>query len=292
MKKLFGGFATQAELDREWDVENAVPDFPAYVQKFLDESAAARARLKPRLDVPYGPTLAECCNVFPAKNANAPILLFIHGGFWKALTAHEFDRIATGPVEAGYAVVNVTHALCPIVTMTEIVRQIRAALAWTYRNARTFNGDPDRIYVSGHSAGGHLAAMAMLTDWEDDYGLPADVIKGGIPISGAFDLRPFPHCFAQPQLRLTAGEVERCSPLFHIRPMKTPLVVAWGTAEGLAFQQQSGNFLAAWTTAGNHGRALLIDGANHFEVMDGFTTADGLMTRALEELRHSAEHSA
>jgi len=286
---MYGGFATQEELDREYDVEKSVPDFSIYVTHFLGNSALAREVTPHQADVPYGPTKAETANIFPAAVPGSPVLIFIHGGYWKALTAHVFDMVAPGPVAAGYAVVNVTYALCPVVTITEIVRQVRAAIAWTWRHAPSFNGDPNRIYLAGHSAGGHLTAMAVLTDWAEDYGLPDDVVKAAMPISGLFDLSPFPMSFVQPQLRLSAEEVQRVSPILHIRPSPTPLVVAWGAAETAAFQRQSKDFLAAWQAAGNAGEALPIPGANHFEVLDGFMTADGLMTRRLDALRAEVE---
>ena len=292
MRLLYGGFATQEELDREYNAEKSVPDFGACVKHFLDSSAAARASLAHQTDVPYGPTKAESANIFPAATPGAPVLVFLHGGYWKALTAHAFDMVAPGPVAAGYAVVNVTYALCPAVTITEIIRQARAAIAWTHRHAASFNGDPDRIYVAGHSAGGHLTAMAALTEWEDEYGLPENLVKGAVPISGLFDLRPFPATYLQPKLRLSAEEVERNSPLFHVRPASTLLVAAWGSAESGSFRKQSLDFLSAWQAAGNAGEALPIEGAHHYMVLDGFMTADGLMTRTLEGLRLKVERGA
>ena len=292
MKLHYGGFATQEELDREYDAQRTVPDFGACVKHFLHSSAAARATLPHRANVPYGPTRSENANIFPAEAPDSPVLVFIHGGYWRSLTADVFDMVATGPVAAGYAVVNVNYALCPAVTITEIVRQIRAAIAWTHRHAASFNGDPGRIFVAGHSAGGHLTAMAALTEWEEEYGLPGTLIKGGLPVSGLFDLRPFPASYLQPQLRFPAEEVERNSPLFHVRAVPTPLVLAWGAAESGSFRKQSLHFLSAWQAAGNTGEALPIEGAHHFAVLDGFMAADGLMTRTLDAMRQRVERGA
>ena len=153
--------------------------------------------------------------------------MFIHGGYWKSLTSRVFGMVATGPVAAGMCVVNVTYALCPEVEIGEIVRQVRAAVAWTARNADSFGGDPDRIIVSGHSAGGHLTATTLLTDW-GRYGLPTDVVKGGFAISGLFDLEPLAYSFMQPALRITGDTILRHSPQRNVVPVATPLAIAWG----------------------------------------------------------------
>jgi arylformamidase len=285
MKSLYAGYADQAELDKAYDVENSVPDFGMYAQKFTVESEAARAALHCRLNVPYGPTLMENVDIFMPKTGGgkAPILVFIHGGYWKSLTASVFSVMAIGPVEAGMCVVNVTYALCPEVEIGEIVRQVRAAVAWTARNAETFGGDPDRIIVSGHSAGGHLTATTMLTDW-GLYGLPANLVKGGFAISGLFDLEPLSYSFMQPALRLTGETILRHSPLHNVVSNPIPLAIAWGDADPEAFSGQSKRFAAAWSAAGNRYGIFEIANANHFQVLDGFKTADGLMTRTVLDL--------
>ena len=285
MKMLYGGYATQAELDAAYDVENSVPDFMIYARRFVADSEAARAALAPRLAVPYGPTVMETMEVYsPAGgDGKAPILVFIHGGYWKSLDAGVFSLIASGPVAAGLCVVNVTYALCPEVEIGEIVRQVRAAVAWTARNAQSFGGDPDRIIVSGHSAGGHLTATTLLTDW-DRYALPPDVVKGGLAISGLFDLEPLACSFLQPALRLTGEAIRRHSPLLNIAPVAAPLAIAWGDAEPDAFSGQSKAFAQAWGAAGNRCGSFTLPGANHFEVLEGFKAADGVMTRAVLSL--------
>ena len=283
MFSLYAGYVDQVALDAAYDVESSVPDFMTYARKFMDDSAAAEAAIADkRLGVPYGPTLMENLDLYlpPSKGGRAPILLFVHGGYWKSLTSRVFSCVAPGPVAAGMVVVNVTYDLCPAVEIGEIVRQVRAAVAWTAKNAESFGGDPHRIIVSGHSAGGHLTAMALLTDWSR-YGLPSDLIKGGFAISGLFDLEPLSYSFLQPSLRLTAEAIRRCSPQQNIVPVAAPFAIAWGDADPSAFSGQSQKFAAAWADAGNRGTTFVLESANHFEVLEGFKTADGIMTRTV-----------
>jgi len=288
MSMLYAGYPDQASLDKAYDVEGAVPDFMIYANKYMSDSAAARALLKPKLDVSYGPTLMETLEVYDANgDTPAPIFVFIHGGAWKSLDASVFSLVAPGPVEAGMAVVNVTYDLCPMVTVEEMVRQVRAAIAWTWHNAESFGGDRNRIVVAGHSAGGHLTAMAMLTDWSR-YGLPEDVIKGAMGISGIYDMEPISRSFLQPELRLTADVVRWQSPVYNVRSLATPLTLVWGTDEPEGIEFNALLYEKAWLDAGNSLEKFTLDGANHFEVLDGFSTKDGVMTQALFDLLERA----
>ena len=286
MTSLYAGYADQAALDAAYDVENSVPDFMVYAHKFMADSAAAEAAIpNKRLGVPYGPTLMENLDLFlpETSSGKAPILVFIHGGYWKSLTARVFSCVAPGPVAAGFCVVNVTYDLCPQVDMGEIVRQVRAAVAWTARNADSFGGDADRIIVSGHSAGGHLTATTMLTDWSR-YGLPSDLVKGGFAISGLFNLEPLAYSFLQPSLRLTGEAIRHQSPQFNVAPLTAPLALTWGDADPAAFAGQSRDFAGAWSAAGNRCGSFVLEKANHFEVLEGFKTAEGIMTRTVLDL--------
>lgn len=267
---LYRNFRTQAEIDAQYDVEASVEDFGVYVDFFLSNSERVRRKLKPTLDIPYGPTAAEHLDLYPAKAPDAPVHMFIHGGYWHSLGSKDFSFVAEGLVEAGVAVAVLNYDLCPNVTMTEIVRQNRAAVKWLHGNARRHNCDPDRISVSGHSAGGHLTAMLMATDWAGAYGLPQDVVKSGCAISGLFDLAPFEHSWLQPKLKLNAEEIERNSPIRHIPASAGPLIVTLGGAESAEFHRQSQDFLAAWTRAGLEGAYLDLPGLNHFTVLEGY----------------------
>ncbi|MDP9411412.1 MAG: alpha/beta hydrolase, partial [Actinomycetota bacterium] len=243
---LYRNFATQEELDAQYDLRTLFPEAANLYEVFCGrESGKAREDLTHHLDVPFGPTLAEHVDLYPAGEG-APVLVYVHGGFWALRTAREFGFVARGPVSRGVATVVTNYALCPAVTIDEVVRQTRAAVAWAYRNAGSFGGDPERLYVAGHSAGGHLVGMLLATDWPGDYGLPQDIIKGATAISGLYDLGPFPYTFLQPKVQLTWGQVQKNSPILHLPATAPPLLVAYGGHESDEFKRQSEDFLAAW----------------------------------------------
>jgi arylformamidase len=283
--KLYRDFTSQEELDREYNAGAAVPDSHAIVERWQAQSAAALAALGPKLAVRYGPTRDEHLDLYPAGQG-APVHLFIHGGYWRRFSAREHAFVAPALVQAGITVLVVNYALCPIVTIDEITRQVRAAIAWAFAHAVEFGGDPQRITVSGHSAGGHLTAMALVTDWEGSYGLPADVLKGGLPISGLFDLAPFPYTYLQPALQLDWAQVARNSPIRLVPERAPPAIVAVGGAESAEFRRQSRAFVAAWAERGLAGRLLEVPGANHFTVLDPLITGAGELFASVVELAH------
>lgn len=270
---LYRNFATQEELDAQYDTARTVPDPGVYAEFYGRESERLRSEREHGLNAPFGPTLSEHVDLYPA-GPGAPVLVYVHGGYWRARTGREFGFVARGPVSEGIATVVTNYELCPRVTIDEIVRQTRAAVAWTYRNAGSFGGDPDRLHVAGHSAGGHLVAMLLATDWEETYGLPNDVIKGATVISGLFDLAPFPYTFLQPKLQLTWDEVRRNSPILHLPDAAPPLLVAYGSDETDEFKRQSEAYLAAWTAKSLPGERLILAGKNHYDVIDGFLEAE------------------
>jgi arylformamidase len=280
---LYRDFATQEDLDAQYDLTTIFPDAASWYETFCGrESEKVRSELDHRLDVPFGPTLAEHLDLYPAGE-KAPVLIYVHGGFWYLRTSEEFGFVARGPVSEGVATVVTNYALCPRVTVDEIVRQTRAAVAWVYRNAGSFGGDPGRIHVAGHSAGGHLVAMLLSTDWEGEYGLPADVIKGATAVSGLFDLAPFPYTFLQPKLQLTWDQVLRNSPILHVPDSAPPLLVAYGEDETDEFKRQSEEFFEAWRAKGLEGGRLVLPGKNHYDVIDGFLDAGSPLCSAILE---------
>jgi arylformamidase len=286
---LYRNFATQEELDAQYDLEGTVPDVSLYAYFYGQESEKVRAEFEHRLDVPFGPTLAEHLDLYPAPATEeseppAPVLVYLHGGYWRSRTSKEFGFVARGPASHGVATAVVNYALCPVVTIDEIVRQARAALAWIYENAESFGGDSERIHVAGHSAGGHLTAMLLTTDWEGDYGLPKDAIKGATAISGLFDLAPFPYTFLQPKLQLTWGQVLRNSPILNLPDEAPPLLLAYGSDEPAELHRQSEDFFASWKAKDLAADLMPTPDKNHYDVIDGFLDAESLLCSAI--LKH------
>jgi arylformamidase len=254
-----------ASIDAEYDPERRVGSRQPFVDWYVRESALARKRFECRLDVRYGPTPAETLDLFPSSEPDSPVLLYIHGGYWRALSSKEFSFVANGLVPHGITVAVMDYALCPKVTIADITRQSHAAVAWLAENARKFSADPGRIYVAGHSAGGQQVGMLL----SGDGGGGTGTVRGGITISGLFDLRPLRHSWLQPTLQLTENACEEQSPLFHIPRQAPPLLVSVGSEESDAFIGQSLSYHAAWRAAGLAGRYYLQPGANHYTAIYG-----------------------
>ena len=274
MAAYFRNFQTRADLDKSYDVERSVPNFMVYADQWVNNSGQARRHLTNKLGLRFGPTVEEYCDVFPAARRGAPVFIFIHGGYWRILSAREFSFVALGPVAAGITTVVANYALCPHVTIGEIVRQMRALVSWTYRHIAEFNGDPENIHVGGHSAGGHLAAMMALTDWRGAYGLSPNIVKTIFPVSGLYDLEPLRHSYLQPDLRLDDREIETHSPQRHVRRVHPPMLLSYGSEEPSEFSRQSDDFLSAWKRAGNRATYLPQIGRNHFTAIADFTDKD------------------
>lgn len=270
MPKLYREYSTQAELDAQYDVEQSVPDFMVYARHYTDESRLARHRLRCELDVPYGQTLDETLDIFPAAVPNAPVFIFIHGGYFRILSSKEFSCVALGPAQLGVTTVVVNYSLVPKVSVDEITRQCRAAVAWVLRNIKNYGGDPNRVVLGGHSVGAHLTAMCLQTDWPEFYGLPQDPLAGAVMVSGVYDLQPLRYASMQPMLQLDDGVIRRNSPMFSVRKCSTPALVTWGGDEPDEFRRNSEDFIAAWTAAGNRSKRWRQDGCNHFDDIYGF----------------------
>jgi arylformamidase len=169
------------------------------------------------------------------------------------------------------------YALCPTVTVDEIVRQMRAACAWVLRHVGEHGGDPRRVAVGGSSAGAHLAAMCLQTEWDRDYGLPQDPFAGAVLASGLYDLAPLRHSYLQPKIQLTEEIVRRCSPVHGARPSRTPILLTWGGLEQSEFARQSLAYRDAWEAVGNRATLMAQPQAHHFSAIHGFEAPDSAL---------------
>lgn len=256
-----------AWLDAQYNNRARIPEHPQIFERWTDASALARARSLCLLDLPYGAAASETLDVFPAARNGAPVLVFIHGGYWRALDKRDVSFVAPAFLEAGAMVVLPNYALCPAVTIDHIALQLTQALAWTWRHAAEHGGDPSRIVVAGHSAGGHLAAMLLACQWARvGADLPPDLVAAALSVSGLFDLEPLRHTpFLAQDLRLTAASVARLSPAAWPAP-RGPLVAVVGGDESQEFLRQNELIRRAWG-AGVVPVCEAIPGTNHLTVM-------------------------
>ena len=280
---------TQAELDSQYDNRSRVPNHEEIYQARAEEAGAVLADFETRLDVSYGPSGEETLDIYlpdspaPASTTEGtPVNVFLHGGYWYSRHKDDFRFLARGMVPAGAVLVIVNYALVPSVDLSELVRQCRAAVAWTYQNAGTFGADEDRIHVSGHSAGGHLTAMMMATDWpgyKDN--LPADLVKSGCAISGIYDLEPIRMSYMQKTLRFTPEDVSAFSPITLTPATGAPLTIAVGGDESEEFLRQSEALKEAWGKKGMDCSLIELPGINHFTILGEFADPASGLTKAV-----------
>lgn len=274
---LYRDFPGQDAIDAQYQTELTVDDLTPYFEFYANNSAKARDELECMLDIPFGPTVEETLDIFPGADPNGPIIVFVHGGYWRRLSAKEFSLVALGLVPRGATVILTNYALCPKVTIPEITRQSRAAMAWIRNTGMSFPGDRERIYALGHSAGGQQVVRMLQTDWVNDYGLPETTISGAMSFSGLFDLRPLRYSWLQPLLQLTVESVREESPIFSLPQAAPPLIALAGALETQEFHRQSADFIAAWNAAGLIGEYGLVANKNHFNVIDGLADPDSAL---------------
>ena len=272
----------RAALDAEYNNRLKVKDAIEWMARGGAESARARAELPLRFDVPYGTHSGERLDVFPAaKPGPAPVHVFIHGGYWQRMDKTDFSYVVRGLRPAGAATVVIDYGLMPSIDLDELVRQCRAAVAWVHRHASEWGGDPARITISGHSAGGHLVAMLLATDWAA-FGAPGDVVKAGCAISGLYDLEPIRLCYLNDVLALTPEVARRNSPV-HLTPARpTPLVLAVGGAEGAEYHPQTDDQAAAWRARGVPIEVMDVAGHDHFSIVAEMESPFSPLARAIQ----------
>ncbi len=255
------------ELIRQYSPRIAVPEHPVWKAQWTLASALARSEYEGRLRVPYGPTPGQTLDLFPAKEPGSPINIFVHGGFWRFLDSFDHTLVAPAVLDAGGASILLNYDLCPKVPLTEVVRQVRAALKWVWDHAEEANGDREKIFISGHSAGGHLASMMCTGDFNRDFGLPNDAVKGATIVSAMLDLEPVMLVPGAEELLLPDDEVRALSPRYNPPAPHIPLVVAVGGMETSEWIRQTEDTMVVLREQGNPAVYLKPEFDQHYSIL-------------------------
>jgi arylformamidase len=269
-----------AYYEARYNNRAAVPEFQSHFDRWGQASAQARRDLDVELDVPYGDDRMETMDIFRPEGEARALLMFIHGGYWRSLDKKDHSFVAAPFVKAGAAVAAINYSLCPAVKVEDIVIQCLKAGAWLYRNAAEVGAPRNRIFVAGHSAGGHLAAMCLAAQWPRySRGLPEKVMQGGMPISGIYDLTEIsltPSVNAD--IRLNEPGAIKVSPAFMPPATKAPvhLVVGGNEIDGFRYQQD----LLAQKWSNVVADNIVSPGDNHFTILDSFSNPGNNVCKA------------
>jgi arylformamidase len=270
----------QEEMEYQYNPRESVPEYPQLAKKRAEQSRRVRESAKSWLGVPYGSSPREKLDIYPADQPGGPVLIYIHGGYWRSGSKEDNCNFVPVFTKRGASVVLVEYDLCPSVTISDIVRQTRSAIVWVYRNILRYSGNPSKIYLSGHSAGGHLTAMALAHDWTSE-GLPRDLIKGAVASSGVYDLDMVMRISVQEQVKLTPELAQENSPFVHPPLPICPVIVAVGGAEPKGWQQMSEDFFKLCKQRGVDCEYLIIPGANHYTMSEHLADADSPLAQAM-----------
>ncbi|HSU49400.1 MAG TPA: alpha/beta hydrolase [Segetibacter sp.] len=275
----------QELLDRQYNNRLHVPEFEDYFTRWNLLSRETEDNLSPVKDLAYGDKEREKLDVYPAARPNAKTLIFIHGGYWQMLDKNMFSFFAGSFHQYGVTTVLINYPLAPAASMNEIVSCCTRAIEWLWKNISAFNGDPNQMYVVGHSAGGHLAAMLMTADWKSLHpDLPADIIKGTCAISGLFNLVPIQLSFLNKVLKLDLNAAVQNSPV-SLKPINCcNMVLAVGDAETTEFNEQSEELEIAWKKHCVSIQLLKLGTLNHYSIIESVRHSESELHQAILQL--------
>ena len=278
------GDMDQAALDDAYDQQVWAENFTRMAKRRNALAAAARERVAAPLRFAYGPSEIEGLDVYRTDRPDAPILAFIHGGAWRTGAAKDFTYFAEPFTKSGahLAVLDFTSVDDAGGDLTVMVRQVRSAFAWLYSNARDkFGGDGNRLFLASHSSGAHIGGNVLTTDWAKDFGLPVDVVKGGVVCSGMYDLAPVRLSKRSKYVNFTDAMEQGLSSQRHLDRLQCPIVVGYGTTESPEFQRQARDFAAAVEAAGKPVKLIRAEHYNHFEIVETFANPYGIIGREI-----------
>lgn len=282
MSELLYRGMDRARLDAAYNARGTVSDITPYLHAYAAGSETARRQPNARIGLHYGQSDFETLDLFPA-GTDAPLFIFIHGGYWRLLSRDESSFMVPTFNEAGVAVAAISYGLAPFVTLDEIVRQTRKAVGWLWTYAAQYGIDQQRIHVCGTSAGGHLCAMLLDRTWQSEFDLPSDVIRGATLISGLYDLEPIRLCHVNEWMRLDEEATHRNSPLFHLPSAGPHLLVTYAEADTAEFKRQSEDYVASWRAAALGATCFQMDGTNHFDIVLRLSERGNRLTESVLE---------
>jgi arylformamidase len=272
----------QVELDAAYDQSFYAPLARQITARYVTNSEAVRARLGAPQRMSYGPTEVEKLDIYRTKHANAPIFVFIHGGAWLGGEAKNYATPAEMFVNAGahYIALDFIAIKAANGDLRVMADQVRRAVAWVYKNASSFGGDANKLYIGGHSSGGHLCGVTLVTDWQKDFGLPPDMIKGGLCMSGMYDMKPVRLSKRSKYINFDDDMENKMSSLRHLDLLRAPVIATYGTNETPDFQRQNRDFAAAVKAAGKPVELIEAKSYNHFEMNESLANPYGPNGRA------------
>lgn len=273
----------QKALDDAYNQRIYAPNIDRVLAQHRFMNAQAREQLDAPERVAYGDAPIEGLDLYRAGTSNGPTLVFFHGGTWRSNRSEQYAYIAEPYVRAGANVIVPDFSPVHEIEggLEVLVDQVRRSVGWAFEHASDYGGDPSRIHVLGHSSGGHLAGAVLTTDWAGEYGLPNDTVRGGVCVSGMFDLEPVRLSWRNSYLDLDDASVDALSPQRHLEHLYAPAVLVYGSSETPEFQRQSRDFAAAARAAGKRIEVIMADSFNHFEIQSTAASPYGPVGRAV-----------
>ena len=271
---------TQAELDNQIDQTSYIGNVTEIEKEYVSNSSAVRAMYPPKT-FNYGVGSDENLDVFAPQMAKAaPIMIFIHGGAWESGNKNYYDGPAPTFINANAIYIPINFTNTPPNTVPGMIDQCRKAVAWVYKNAAMFGGSSENIYVSGHSSGGHIANVMLSTQWTD-FGMPADILKGGLIMSGWSDLYPISLSSRQSYLKFDKRAIAEYSPINRLSQVRVPIIISWGALESPYMQRQSAEWAQKLQSVGKLAGTYKVPGKTHYEMPNQLNSHDTEISKAI-----------